>query len=198
MVSCIGGRPIGLTGAYLELATYLIERTEVGTGTLQDGEFCQSIARGSAGELVIHLGKWTIGDFDGSDSANVAAITVEGLGGSGTSSSSTHWSTIKTRCTTPTSLSSGMASGSRPSLSAAEPIPAPFTDLPTNAVLRLFRLEDETLVEQEVGSDDGEFTFGDTLSDFGLVIVRSLSAADEVESGFMARRCPLTFESNVQ
>ena len=66
------------------------------------------------------------------------------------------------------------------------------------AVIRQFRLEDETLVEQGDSGDDGEFTCDESLPDVALVIVRSPAGGNEVESGFMVSGCSRTFESNVQ
>ena len=58
----------------------------------------------------------------------------------------------------------------------------PFAEPPTIAVIRQFRLEAGTLVEQDLSG--GAFTCDDTLPDVPLVIVRSRSAGDEVKSGF--------------
>ena len=84
MVSCGGGGPGAPTGATLEQATYLTENSREGTATLEDGEFREPVAEGSASELVIRLGKWTTGDIDGRDGVDAAAVTVEDPGGSGT------------------------------------------------------------------------------------------------------------------
>ena len=119
---------------------------------------------------------------------------------------STHWSAMTGHCPTQPSRSSATASriegvsihdsiitvamlDRAPHLSFSQPA--------TIAVIRRFRLENETLVEQDVGGD-GEFICDDTLPDVVLVIVLSPSAGEEVKSGFIASGCSRTFESNVQ
>lgn len=207
MVSCIGYVPRDPTGADLERATYLTENTEEGTATLEYGEFRQPIAPGSAGDLVIQLGKWTTGDIDGNYGVDAAAVTIEDPGGSGTfyflhalindegalrdagfaflgDRIRIEGISIHGRVITVAMLDRA------PEVSFAEP--------PKIAVIRRFLLENETLVEQGGGSDDGEFTCDDTLPDVPLVIVRSPSGGDEVESGFTASGCSRTFEANVQ
>lgn len=72
------------TRADLEQATYLTENTDAGEATLEDGEFREPLAPGSAGELIIQLGKWATGDLDGAGATDAAAITIEQTGGSGT------------------------------------------------------------------------------------------------------------------
>ena len=87
LVAC-GGADGPPTGADLERATYLTENTDAGEATLEDGEFREPLAPGSAGELVIQLDKWAAGDIDGQGSEqsgdDAAAITIEQTGGSGT------------------------------------------------------------------------------------------------------------------
>ena len=68
----------------LESATYLTENTLDGYAALEGGEFRAPVAPGSAAELVIRLGKWTLGDLDGQSELDAAAITIEEPGGSGT------------------------------------------------------------------------------------------------------------------
>ena len=75
MVSCGGDGPGAPTGATLEQATYLTENSREGTATLEDGEFREPVAEGSASELVIRLGKWTTGHIDGRDGVDAAAVT---------------------------------------------------------------------------------------------------------------------------
>ena len=70
--------------APLESASYLTENTREGSATLEDGEFREQAAPGSATEVVIRLGKWSLGDIDGQGALDAAAITVEDPGGSGT------------------------------------------------------------------------------------------------------------------
>ena len=87
LVAC-SGADSPPTGADLEQATYLTENTDAGEATIEDGEFREPLAPGSAGELVIQLGKWAAGDIDGQSSGqsgdDAAAITIEQTGGSGT------------------------------------------------------------------------------------------------------------------
>lgn len=83
LVAC-GGADGPPTGADLERATYLTENTDAGEATLEDGEFREPLAPGSAGELVIQLGKWAAGDIDGQSGGDATAITIEQTGGSGT------------------------------------------------------------------------------------------------------------------
>ena len=66
----------------------------------------------------------------------------------------------------------------------------PFSQPATIAVIRRFRLENETLVEQDVGGD-GEFLCDDTLPDVSLVIVLSPSAGEEVEFAVAQRQVEL-------
>ena len=83
LVAC-GGADGSPTGADLEQATYLTESADAGEATLEDGEFREPLAPGSAGELIIQLGKWATGDLDGEGGGDAAAITIEQTGGSGT------------------------------------------------------------------------------------------------------------------
>ena len=83
LIAC-GGADGPPTGADLEQATYLTESADAGEATLEDGEFREPLAPGSAGELIIQLGKWATGDLDGEGGDDAAAITIEQTGGSGT------------------------------------------------------------------------------------------------------------------
>ena len=83
LIAC-GGADGPPTGADLEQATYLTESADAGEATLEDGEFREPLAPGSAGELIIQLGKWATGDLDGEGGGDAAAITIEQTGGSGT------------------------------------------------------------------------------------------------------------------
>lgn len=83
LVAC-SGADSPPTGADLEQATYLTENTDAGEATLEDGEFREPLAPGSAGELVIQLGKWATGNINGQSGGDAAAITIEQTGGSGT------------------------------------------------------------------------------------------------------------------
>ena len=206
MVSCNGDSAGAPTRANLEQATYLTENTREGTATLEDGEFRQPVAPGSAAEMVILLDKWTTGDIDGRSSVDAAAITIEEPGGSGTfyylhalvsddgalSDAAVAFLGDRVRIegvSIHDSIITVAMLERAPHLSFSQPA--------TIAVIRRFRLENETLVEQDVGGD-GEFICDDTLPDVVLVIVLSPSAGEEVKSGFIASGCSRTFESNVQ
>ena len=208
MLSCDQGGSDSPTGADLERVTHLTENTEVGTVTLEDGDFRQPVAPGSASELVIRLGKWAVGDIDGSDGADAAAITVEDPGGSGTFFSlhalindedvlrDADFAFLGDRVRI-----EGVSIHDRvitvAMLDRAQD--TPFAEEPTIPVIRQFRLESGTLVEQQgVDGDDGGFVCDDTLPNASLVIVRLPIAGAEVESGFMVSGCSRTFESNVQ
>jgi hypothetical protein len=205
LVSCIGDSPTDPTGATLERTTYLTESTDVGTAKLEGGEFRQPIAPGSASELVIQLDKWTTGELDGSYGVDAAAITVEDPGGSGTfyflhalvnDEGALHdadFAFLGDRVR----IEGVSIHGQIITVAMLDRAPdEPYAEPPKMAVIRQFRLEDETLVEQ--GDDGEEFTCDDALPDVSLVIVRSPAGGDEVESGFIASGCSRTFESNVQ
>ena len=206
VVSCIGDSPTDPTGATLERTTYLTESTDVGSAKLEGGEFRQPIAPGSASELVIQLDKWTTGELDGNYGVDAAAITVEDPGGSGTfyflhalvndegTLRDADFAFLGDRVR----IEGVSIHGQIITVAMLDRAPdAPYAEPPTKAVIRQFRLQDETLVEQGDGGD-GEFTCDDTLPDSALVIVRSPAGGDEVESGFLVSGCSRTFESNVQ
>ena len=203
-LSCVGDSSTDPTRPKLERATYLTENTEEGTATLEDGEFRQPVVPGSASELVIQLGMSATGDIDGTYGVDAAAITVEEPGGSGTfyflhalvnDEGALHdadFAFLGDRVR----IEGVSIHGQIITVAMLDRAPgAPYAETPTMAVIRQFRLEDETLVEQ---GDGGEFTCDDFLPDVALVIVRSPAGGDEVESGFMASGCSRTFESNVQ
>ena len=107
-----GGGPAGPqypTGAERAQATYLTDNTESGTTALVDGE------------MTISLGTWAIGDIDGSDGFDAAAVTIANSGGSGTLY---HLHALVDQddglCDLGTAFL-GTASGSRVSHSATEP-----------------------------------------------------------------------------
>ena len=207
IVACEAGGPDTLTETDLERATYLTENTEGGTATLEGGEFRQPVVPGSASELVIRLGKWAPGQIDDSEDLDTAAITIEDPGGSGTfyflhalinsegelrdadvaflgDRVQIKGVSIHDRTITVAMLDRGPD--------------APFAAPPTIPVIRQFRLENGSLVEQGARDDDRAFSCDNALPDSSLVIVRSPAAGDEVESGFLASGCSRTFESNVQ
>ena len=67
----------------LENATYLAEGPDAGEATLDGGEYRYPAAEGSSAEAVIRLERWSIGDIDGDGADDAAAITSEQPGGSG-------------------------------------------------------------------------------------------------------------------
>jgi len=50
--------------------------------SFEDGEFRAPAAPGSASEIVIVLGEWAIGDLDGDEPDDAAAVTIEQTWGS--------------------------------------------------------------------------------------------------------------------
>ena len=166
MVSCGGDGPGAPTGATLEQATYLTENSRGGTATLEDGEFREPVAEGSASELVIRLGKWTTGHIDGRNGVDAAAVTVEDPGGSGTFSylhalvdddgelSDTAVAFLGDRIRVEgVSIHDGVITVAMFARAPHEP----FAEPPTIAVIRQFRLEAGTLVEQDL-SDAPAYT----------------------------------------
>jgi len=67
----------------LKNATYLAEFPDAGEATLDGGEYRYPVAEGSAAEAVVRLERWSIGDLDGDGAEDAAAITSERPGGSG-------------------------------------------------------------------------------------------------------------------
>ena len=166
MVSCGGDGPGAPTGATLEQATYLTENSREGTATLEDGEFREPVAEGSAIELVIRLGKWTTGHIDERDRVDAAAVTVEDPGGSGTFSylhalvdddgelSDAAVAFLGDRIRVEgVSIHDGVITVAMFDRAPHEP----FAEPPTIAVIRQFRLEAGTLVEQDL-SDAPAYT----------------------------------------
>ena len=85
LLAACGGDAAGrLSASDLENATYLAEFPDAGEATLDGGEYRYPVAEGSAAEAVIRLERWSIGDIDGDGAADAAAITSERPGGSGT------------------------------------------------------------------------------------------------------------------
>ena len=207
IVACEAGSPDTPTETDLERATYLTENTEMGTATLEDGEFRQPVVPGSASELVIRLGKWELGHIDEGEDVDTAAITIEDPGGSGT------FYYLHALVNSEGELRDASVAflGDRVQIEGVSihdqtitvamldrGPDAPFAEPPAIPVIRHFRLENGSLVEQGARGDDSAFICGNALPDGSLVIVRSPAAGDEVESGFMASGCSRTFESNVQ
>ena len=85
LLAACGGDAAGrLSASDLENATYLAEFPDAGEATLDGGEYRYPVAEGSAAEAVIRLERWSIGDIDGDGADDAAAITSERPGGSGT------------------------------------------------------------------------------------------------------------------
>ncbi len=194
-------------GVSLEAATILTEHTDSGTATLEDGEFREPVAPGSASELEIRLSQWTLGDLDGDGSADAAAITIEHLGGSGNfrylhallneegdlRDADTVFLGDRIRIAG-LSIHEGIITVAI----VDRPPGAPYSAAPSILVIRRFRLAGEALAELSGISGADAFACDGSLPDAALVIVTSPAAGEEVASGFTVRGCSRTFESNVQ
>ena len=193
-------------GSALDTATYLTENAREGRATLEDGEFREQAAPGSATEVVIRLGKWSLGDLDGQGALDAVAITVEDPGGSGT------FSYLHALINDDDGLrDAGVAFlGDRIRIEGVSvhagvitvalldrPLDAPFAAPPSVPVIRQFRLQGEELTEVSGSNDDSEFACDASLPDAALVIVRSPESGDTVTSGFAVSGCSRTHESNV-
>ncbi len=190
----------------LESATYLTENTRDGTATLEGGEFREQAAPGSATEVVIRLGKWSLGDIDGQGALDAAAITVEDPGGSGTfhylhalinedddlRDAGVAFLGDRIRIEG-VSAHDGVVTVAMLDRRADEPYAAP----PSVPVIRQFRLQDGELTEVGGSDGDGAFACDSTLLEAALVIVRSPESGDTVASGFEVSGCSRTHESNV-
>ncbi len=197
--------PLYPTGIDLQQATYLTENTDSGTATLSDGEFRQPVASGSAAEMTIQLGKWTLGDLDGGGGVDAAAITIEQPGGSGT------FHVLHALINQDDGLrDAGTAFlGDRirvEGVSIHDRVISvaildryddePFAAAPTRPVIRIFGLEGGSLVEQR-SERESDFACDESLPDSALVIVQSPGGGEEVWSGFLVTGCSRTHESNV-
>ena len=189
----------------LESATYLTENTRDGSAALEGGEFRAPAAPGSAAELVIRLGKWSLGDLDGQGDLDAAAITVEEPGGSGT------FFYLHALIKDDDNLRDADVAflGDRIRIEGVSvhagvitvamldrPPDAPFVEPPSVPVIRQFRLQGGDLAEVS-GDGDSAFACDASLPDAALVIVRSPDSGDAVASGFRVSGCSRTFESNV-
>ena len=195
-------------GVSLEATTIRTEHTDTGTATLEDGEFRAPVAPGSAGELVIRLSQWTVGDLDGDGITDAAAITIEDPGGSG------NFRYLHALLNEEGELHDADAVflGDRIRVEGVSihegvitvalldrPPGAPFAEAPSILVIRRFRLAGETLAElASVGRADESFACDDSLPDAALVVVHSPAGGEEVANGFAVSGCSRTFESNVQ
>ena len=189
----------------LESATYLTENTHEGRATLEDGEFREQAAPGSATEVVIRLGKWSLGDLDGQGELDAAAITVEDPGGSGTfyclhaltndegALRDAGFAFLGDRIRIEgVSVHDGVITVAMLDRGPDEP----FTATPSVPAIRQFRLQGEGLVEVGAASS-GTFACDASLPEAALVIVRSPESGDTVASGFEVSGCSRTHESNV-
>ncbi len=192
-----GGGPAGPqypTGAELAQATHLTDNTESGTTALVDGG------------MTISLGKWAIGDIDGSDGFDAAAVTIANPGGSGTLY---HLHALVDQDDGLCDLGTAFL-GDRFRIESVafrhRTITVaildrfdddPYAATPTRPENRTFRLAEGSLVEENPVSDV-EFGCNGGLPDASLVIVRLPVGGTEVKSGFTVRGCSRTFESNVQ
>ena len=191
----------------LESATYLTENASEGSATLEDGEFREPAAPGSATEVVIRLGKWSLGDLDGQGALDAVAITVEDPGGSGTfrylhalinddgelRDAGVAFLGDRIRIEG-VSVHEGVITVAMLDRRPDEPYAAP----PTVPVIRQFRLQGAELTEVGGGAgDDSTFACDSTLPDAAFVIVRSPESGTTVASGFEVSGCSRTNESNV-
>ena len=189
----------------LESATYLTENTLDGYAALEGGEFRAPVAPGSAAELVIRLGKWTLGDLDGQGELDAAAITIEEPGGSGTffylhalindegTLQDAGFAFLGDRIRIEgVSVHDGVITVAMLDRRPDEP----FVEPPSVPVIRQFRLQVGDLVEVS-GGRDGAFACDASLPDAPLVLVRTPDSGDAVASGFRVSGCSRTFESTV-
>ena len=190
----------------LESASYLTENTREGSATLEDGEFREQAAPGSATEVVIRLDKWSLGDIDGQGALDAVAITVEDPGGSGTfhylhalikddddlRDAGVAFLGDRIRIEG-VSVHDGVITVAMLDRKPDEPFAAP----PSVPVIRQFRLQGEELTEVSGSDDDSVFACDASLPDAALVIVRSPESGDTVTSGFEVSGCSRTHESNV-
>ena len=189
----------------LESATYLTENTRDGSAALEGGEFRAPAAPGSAAELVIRLGKWSLGDLDGQGELDAAAITVEEPGGSGTffylhalikddddlRDAGVAFLGDRIRIEG-VSVHAGVITVATLDRRPDEP----FAATPSVPLIRQFRLQGGALTE--VGdASSGAFACDSTLPDAALVIVHSPESGATVSSGFGVSGCSRTHESNV-
>ena len=193
--------------ALLESASYLTENTREGSATLEDGEFREQAAPGSATEVVIRLGKWSLGDLDGQGELDAAAITVEEPGGSGTffylhalikddddlRDAGVAFLGDRIRIEG-VSVHAGVIT-----VALLDRMPdEPFAATPSVPVIRQFRLQGGELAEVSAGGGADEGPACDaTLPDAALVIVFEPASGEAVSSGFAVSGCSRTHESNV-
>ena len=181
----------------LEAATILTEHTDAGTATLEDGEFREPVAPGSASDLVIRLSQSAVGDLDGNGIPDAAAITVENAGGSGNfrylhallkEEGELHDADAVFLGDRIRVLGLSIHDGVIAVALLDRPPDAPFAEAPSIPVIRRFRLAGETLEEIESASRDGAFACDDSLPDAALVVVTSPAGGEEVASGFAVSR----------
>ena len=194
--------------AYVDLAAATIQTENAATGraTLEDGEFREPVAPGSASEVVIRLNQWALGDLDADGTPDAAAITVEDPGGSGTfrylhailqeegelHDADTVFLGDRIRVEG-ISIHEGVITVAL----LDRPPAAPFSEQPSILVIRRFRLVGEALQELEGISGADAFKCDDSLPDASMVIVTSPAAGEELASGFEVSGCSRTHESNV-
>lgn len=196
----------------LESAAYLTENASEGRATLEDGEFREQAAPGSATEVVIRLGKWSLGDLDGQGALDAVAITVEDPGGSGTfrylhalinegddlRDAGVAFLGDRIRIEG-VSVHAGLITVAMLDRRPDEPYAAP----PTVPVIRQFRLQGAELTEvsnsasdSALASDEGPVC-DSSLPDAALVIVFEPASGGTVSNGFEVSGCSRTHESNV-
>lgn len=195
-----------LARSALESATYLTENASEGSATLEDGEFREQVAPGSASEVVIRLGKWSLGDIDGLDALDAAAITVEDPGGSGTFyylhaliGDGANLRDVAVAFLGDRIRIEGVSvhGGVITVALLDRPLDAPFAEPPSIPVIRQFRLEGGELTEASRGGGDEGPACDSSLPDAALVIVFDPAGGATVSSGFGVSGCSRTFESTV-
>ena len=141
----------------LKNATYLAEGPDAGEATLDGGEYRYPVAEGSSAEAMIRLDLWSAGDLDGDGTEDAAAITSERPGGSGVFS---YVHALRNESGELRDMGFAFL-GDRVRVESVairdgvivvalydRPETAPFSEEPSIAVIRRFRLDGGALVEQ--------------------------------------------------
>ena len=162
--ACDGGDADRLSADDLENATYLAEGPDAGEATLDGGEYRYPVAEGSSAEAVIRLDLWSTGDLDGDGTEDAAAITSERPGGSGVFS---YIHALRNESGELRDIGFAFL-GDRVRVESVairegvivvalldRPETAPFSEEPSIAVIRRFRLDGGALVELAAPDGNG-------------------------------------------